>query len=241
MWNEFRHEQSNNLVKAIYPEGIHIAIANALGHRLGGTVIVQTATLDEPEHGLSDEVLEQTDVLIWWGHMAHQEVSDDIVEKLHNRVLKGLGLVVLHSGNLSKIFTKLMGTGCHLRWRAAAEMERIWCIHPGHPITDGLDHYFELPQTEAYGELFDVLPPDELIFISWFEGGEVFRSGCCWTRGKGRIFYFRPRHETYPIYHDANIQRVLANAVQYVNSPSTTPYFTSGRHIPDPPSPIHGH
>jgi len=224
VWHEYRHEHKNETVAKLYPEGMHAAMKDAIEQHLGSDVVVKTATLDEPDHGLTDEVLAQTDVLTWWGHCAHKDVRDDIVDKVQRRVLEGMGLVVLHSGHYSKIFKRLLGTTCSLRWREAAEKERIWCVNPGHPIADGMtDEYFELEQTEMYGELFDIPEPDELIFISWFEGGEVFRSGCTFTRGKGRIFYWRPGHETFPLYFDPNVRRVLANGVKYVAPASSAP------------------
>src|SRR4029078_9647952 len=159
---------------------------------------VRTATLDQPSHGLTDEVLANTDVMTWWGHMAHHQVDDEIVEKVHKPVLEGMGRIALHSAHYSKIFKKLMGTGCGLKWREAGERERLWVVRPGHPIVDGLGEYFELPNTEMYGEFFDIPQPDELVFISWFEGGEVFRSGCTWQRGGGKLLYLRPRPQTCP-------------------------------------------
>jgi len=240
IWNEFRHERNNDTVREIYPDGMHIVLRDAINKRIPHATIA-TATLDEPEHGLTDEVLAATDVLVWWGHVAHHEVEDAVVAKVHQRVLDGMGIIVLHSGHFSKIFKKLMGTSCALRWREAAETERLWCVNPGHPIADGLDdEYFELPETEMYGELFDIPTPDELVFISWFEGGEVFRSGCCWTRGKGRVFYFRPGHETFPIYMNENVQRVIANGVKYVAPASSAPGHNDGRQIIQPLSPIAG-
>ena len=214
VWNEYRHEREHDTVREIYPDGIHSVIADALADDYA----VQTATLDEPEHGLTDDVLDETDVLTWWGHAAHDEVNDEVVDRVHERVLDGMGLIVLHSGHYSKIFRTLMGTTCSLKWREAAEQERLWAIEPSHPITDGLGEYIELPETEMYGERFDVPAPDELVFTSWFEGGELFRSGCCYSRGDGRIFYFRPGHETYPIYHDKQVQQVLRNAVGWADS-----------------------
>jgi trehalose utilization protein len=213
VWNEGRHEKKSEKVRAIYPDGMHEAIAASL--RGQGGFEVRTATLDEPDHGLTDDVLDWTDVMTWWGHMAHKEVKDEIVEKVKQRVLSGMGLIVLHSGHYSKIFRSLMGTNCSLTWREAGEKERLWVIEPGHPIAEGLGPYFELPHVEMYGERFDIPTPDKLVFISWFQGGEVFRSGCCWERGHGRIFYFRPGHETFPIYHDGNVQKVIANACRW--------------------------
>jgi trehalose utilization protein len=212
VWNENRHEQKHPLVREIYPQGIHGAIAGFLGD---AGFDVSTATLDEPEHGLTDEVLSSTDVLIWWGHLAHNEVNDEIVEKVHQRVLDGMGLIVLHSGHFSKIFKKLMGTSCDLKWREADEKERIWVVDPSHPIVEGLGEYIELEKEEMYGEHFDIPAPDQLVLVSWFEGGEVFRSGCTYNRGNGKIFYFRPGHETYPTYYHSDIQKVISNAVKW--------------------------
>lgn len=220
VWNEFQHERENPAVRAVYPDGLHAVIAAALqetpGLNIGALPLeIGTATLDQPEHGLSEARLAGCDVLLWWGHKAHDQVSDAVVDRVQRRVLEGMGLIVLHSGHFSKIFRRMMGTNCSLKWREADEKERIWVIEPSHPIAAGLGAYFELPYEEMYGERFDIPQPDSTVFISWFEGGEVFRSGCCWERGHGRIFYFRPGHEAYPTYSDANIQRVLANAVQW--------------------------
>jgi len=214
VWNEYLHEKSDPKVAKVYPDGIHAVIAEYLSGQPGFEV--RAATLDEPEHGLSEEVLNRTDVLIWWGHMAHDKVSDTVVDRVYRRVvLEGMGLIVLHSGHFSKIFRRLMGTTCDLKWREVGERERLWVVARGHPIADGIGDYFELQHTEMYGEPFDIPPPDELIFISWFQGGEVFRSGCCFYRGTGKVFYFRPGHETLPIYYDENVQKVISNAVRW--------------------------
>ncbi len=213
VWNEYRHEKLSKGIAAIYPEGIHGAIAKYL--REEPDMEVRTATLDEPEHGLTDEVLDNTDVLIWWGHMAHHEVSDEIVKKVQNRVLRGMGLIALHSAHASKVFTRLMGTSGSLKWREADDNERVWVVEPGHPIAEGLGEYFELEREEMYGERFDVPAPDTLVFISWFKGGEVFRSGCCYYRGHGKVFYFRPGHESFPTFHNPSVIRVIKNAVRW--------------------------
>jgi trehalose utilization protein len=222
IWNEFRHERSNPDVAAIYPDGIHAVLASALE---GPGIEVRTATLDEPSQGLPEEVLDTTDVLVWWGHRAHDEVDDGLVERARARVLAGMGLVVLHSGHHAKLFKALMGTTCDLQWREADDVERLWVVSPGHPIASGIGPSIELEIEEMYGEVFDVPAPDELVFVSWFTGGEVFRSGCCYTRGRGRIFYFRPGHETHPTYHHPDVRRVIANAVAwagYDRSPALT-------------------
>uniref|UniRef100_A0A7C1JWR1 Trehalose utilization protein ThuA n=1 Tax=Caldilinea aerophila TaxID=133453 RepID=A0A7C1JWR1_9CHLR len=233
VWNEYRHEKQNPQIAAIYPQGIHGAIA---GYLRGHGCIVTTATLDEPEHGLTEHVLDHTDVLIWWGHMAHDEVKDEIVERVHDHVLRGMGLIVLHSGHFSKIFKRLMGTTCNLKWREADERERLWVVAPGHPIAEGIGEYFEIPHEEMYGEFFDIPEPETLVFVSWFQGGEVFRSGCCYRRGQGRIFYFRPGHETYPTYHQPEVLRVIGNAVRWA-TPVERPITTYG-HRPEPLEPL---
>jgi trehalose utilization protein len=213
VWNEFRHEKANSLVAAIYPQGIHEAIANFLHPH--ADLAIRTAFLDQPENGLPTDLLDQTDVLIWWGHLAHGEVADEVVANVRRRVLEGMGLIVLHSAHYSKIFKSLMGTNCSLKWRESTDKERLWNIAPHHPITRGIGDYFEIPREEMYGEPFGIPTPDELIFISWFTGGEVFRSGATWQRGNGRVFYFRPGHESYPTYHQHEVQQIIINAVRW--------------------------
>jgi trehalose utilization protein len=238
IWNEYLHELEHAAVGALYPDGIHAVLSAALEKQLGESVTIRVATFEQPEHGLTYEVLAETDVLTWWGHAAHERVDDEIVERVYHRILNGMGLVALHSAHASKIFRKLMGTTCMLRWREAAEKERVWLVDPSHPIVAGLtDEYFEIEHSEMYGEHFDVPPPDELFAISWFEGGEVFRSGCTWRRGKGKVVYFSPGHETFPIYHNENVQRIIANAVRFA-APSGSLYLGKGRNIPQPLSPI---
>ena len=235
VWNEFLHERRNKVVEAIYPKGIHQTLRDQLTLRLADQeVTITTATLDEPEHGLTAQRLADTDVLLWWGHLAHDQVADEVVDRVQTRVLEGMGLIVLHSGHASKIFRRLMGTSCMLRWREAGELERLWIVKPGHPIVAGIQgDYFEIPAAEMYGEHFDIPEPDELVLISWFQGGEVFRSGCTFHRGKGKIFYFRPGHETYPIYHQPEVLQIIANAVRWAK-PCGSNYSSQGRHIPTP-------
>jgi len=225
VWNEYRHEKKNPKVAKIYPKGMHGAIAAYLNKQQG--IKAMTATLDEPEHGLTEEVLAKTDVLTWWGHLAHGEVNDKIVDRVQKRVLEGMGLICLHSAHFSKIFRRLMGTSCILTWRETDDKERFWVTDPAHPITDGLPEYFELPHEEMYGEHFDIPNPDSQVFISWFTGGEVFRSGCAYHRGKGKVFYFRPGHETYPTYHDKTVLKVIANSVKWA-APINGPKLADG-------------
>ena len=218
IWNEHIHERKNDAIAEIYPSGIHGALASALSERLPQASIT-TATLQEPEHGLVD--LDSTDVLLWWGHLAHDKVDDEIAARVQARVLAGMGLIVLHSAHLSKPFVRLMGTSCNLRWREADDRELIWTVNPAHPIAAGVAQPIVLDQHEMYGEFFDIPQPDELVFISSFTGGEVFRSGCCFHRGQGRIFYFSAGHETYPIYHQPQVLDVIGNAIGW--AARTTP------------------
>ena len=210
IFNENHHDRFNEKAKATYPNGMHSAIKEALD--ADGRFETTIALQDMPSHGLTDEVLVNTDVLFWWGHVLLGEVDDAIVAKVCVRVLQGMGLVVLHSGHFSKVFKKLMGTTCNLKWRESGDLERIWTVKPSHPIAAGLPEFFELPSEETYGEHFDIPDPDEVVFASWFSGGELFRSGCCFERGNGKIFYFRPGHETFPTFYDENVRKVLVNA-----------------------------
>lgn len=225
LWNEFRHEKEMPECQEIYPDGIHAAIAEYLEKNTDFGI--ELAALDDPEQGLPQELLDETDVIIWWGHVAHDEVTDEAADRVHQRVLEGMGFIALHSTIHAKVFRRLMGTSCDIKWREAAEKERMWVVAPGHPIVDGIDEYIEIEHTEMYGEHFDIPVPDELVFISWFPGGEVFRSGCCFYRGNGKVFYFKPGHETYPIYHNEQVLKVITNAVNWA-APANGPQFQRG-------------
>jgi trehalose utilization protein len=228
VWNEFIHERRDREVQAVYPEGIHTVLGGFLKEE---GFSVRFALLQQPEHGLTDEVLDQTDVLIWWGHAAHDAVEDEVVERVTTRILSGMGFIALHASQKAKVFRRLMGTSCGLKWREAGEKERLWVVEPGHPICRGLPEYFELEQEEMYGEPFDIPQPESVVFLSWFQGGEVFRSGCTFTRGAGKIFYFQPGHETYPTYYNPVVQKVICNAVRWA-APSNGPVPTYGNHKP---------
>ncbi|MBP5236707.1 MAG: ThuA domain-containing protein [Clostridia bacterium] len=212
VWNEYAHEKESEKVASIYPRGIHNAIADFLRC---DDIEVRTATLDDPECGLTEDVLNDTDVLIWWGHIRHGDVPDNVVNRVRKSVLKGMGLIVLHSGHHSKIFRALMGTSCNLSWREDGDLERIWTINPAHPIAKGIGRYFELDGVETYAEPFGIPEPDEVVFMGWYEGGELFRSGCTFHRENGRIFYFQPGHETFPIFYNENVQTIIRNAVRW--------------------------
>lgn len=223
VWNEFRHEKTKENVKAIYPDGMHTVIADFLKD---DDIEVKTAWLDQENCGITKEVLDNTDVLIWWGHMAHGEVPDSVAYLVRDAVLSGMGAIFLHSGHHSKPFRYLLGTSCNLTWRETADSEILWVVEPSHPITRGIDRYFTLPAEETYGEPFTIPTPDKLLFISSFSGGEVFRSGCLFERTNGKIFYFQPGHETFPTYYDKNVQTVIKNAVRFV-APAYREFITA--------------
>lgn len=220
VWGENLHEGRNPRVQEVYPAGMHACIAAALNQDPG--ITATTATLQQPDHGLDSQVLSATDVLVWWGHLGHDQVADAVVDRVQTRVLSGMGLIVLHSGHHAKIFRRLLGTSCDLVWREAGERERLWLCNPGHAIAKGLPGtWFDLEHEEMYGEPFNIPNPDEVVFLSWFSGGEAFRSGVTYRRGAGKIFYFRPGHETYPTYHHPLIQQVLRNAVTWARPEGT--------------------
>ncbi len=212
VWNEYYHEKTEERVAKIYPNGIHGAIAEFLKC---DDISVRTATLEDPECGLTEEVLKDTDVLIWWGHLRHGDVPDEIVERIKANVLMGMGFIALHSAHHSKPFKALMGTSCNLTWREDGDLERVWTINPAHPIAQGVGRYFELDGVETYGEPFGIPNPDEVVFMGWYEGGEVFRSGVTFHRENGKIFYFQPGHETFPIFYNETVQTIIRNAVRW--------------------------
>jgi trehalose utilization protein len=201
--------------RRIHPDGIARTLADLLGAELREGMEIGTAGLDEKEQGLAPDRLAGADVLLWWGHEAHEEVEDAVAERVRAAVESGLGLVALHSAHHSKPFRALMGTSCDLSWREARDEELIWTVAPGHEIAAGIANPIELGRHEMYGEPFEIAVPDELVFISSFSGGEVFRSGCCFRRGTGRIFYFSPGHETNPVFANPAVRRVIANAVRW--------------------------
>jgi trehalose utilization protein len=212
IFNEFIHEKTEDRVKAVYPEGIHRALAERL---VDENLIIRTVTLDDPDCGLTEEVLNNTDVIIWWGHMAHHKVPDEVAQRVRDHVHKGMGAIFLHSAHMSKPFRLLMGTPGTLTWREDGDRELVWVVNPAHPITQGLGRFIHLEHEETYGEPFAIPNPDEVLFIGNFEGGEVFRSGCTWQRGMGKVFYFQPGHETYPTYYHPDVLRVIRNAIDW--------------------------
>ncbi|GHU76697.1 trehalose utilization protein ThuA [Clostridia bacterium] len=225
VWNEYYGEKKYDEVKAVYPNGIHAQVAALLNEQ--PDITARTATLEEPEHGLTEEVLASTDVLFWWGHAKHHLVEDAVVDRVVKHIWSGMGFVALHSAHACKVMHRLLGTQTgKLRWHEEGLMTRVWKIDYTHPIAEGIGDYFELPHEETYGEHFDIPAPDELVFVSWFPSGEVFRSGCCWKRSGGKIFFFQPGHETFPTYYDENVKKVLVNAARWASRPSRISYVS---------------
>ena len=232
IFNEFHHEKHDEDVKKIYPEGIHIALKNQLQD---DDIVIRTVTLDDEECGLTDEVLNDTDVIIWWGHMRHCDVPDSVAQRVQRAVLDGMGAIFLHSGHHSKPFKLLMGTSCNLTWREDGDEELVWNIKPAHPITQGIGRYIHLEGEETYGEPFCIPEPDELVFIGTYTGGEVFRSGCCYRRENGKIFYFQPGHETFPTYYNAHVIKVIKNAIYWAK-----PVYRTRLECPEVKKPLEG-
>ncbi len=214
VWNEFRHERnSESAASKIYPNGIHQTIADFLQC---DDICVKTATQDEENCGITKELLDETDVLIWWSHSQKKKVPDEVAKLVQEAVHEGMGAIFLHSAHLSKPFTMLMGTPCTLTWRETGDSELLWVVDPSHPIAAGIDRAIYLPHEETYGEPFFIPEPSKSLFIASFSGGEVFRAGCLFERGNGKVFYFQPGHESYPIYHVPEIQTVIRNAVRFL-------------------------
>ncbi len=214
VWNEFYHEKNKEAVREIYPDGIHGEIARFLG--TDEELVIKTATLDDENCGITKEILAETDVLIWWGHVRHKLVPDEVAYLVRDAVLEGMGAIFLHSAHHSKPFKYLLGTSCNLTWRESCDREILWVVEPSHPITRDIDRFFTLEHEETYGEPFVIPTPDKLLLISNFSGGEVFRSGCLYERGNGKIFYFQPGHESFPTFKVPEVQNVIRNAVHYV-------------------------
>ena len=212
IFNEFFHERQSEAVKKIYPNGIHGALKQALE---SPEISVKTTTIDDVAQVLTAEELRQTDVLIWWGHLQHDLVPDSVAELIRNEVMNGMGSIFLHSAHFSKPFRRLIGTNCTLSWRENGDWENVWVCDPSHPIAAGIDRFFSLEHEEVYTEPFLIPEPDKLVFVGSYQGGEAFRSGCCYQRGYGKVFYFQPGHESYPTYYNSAVIQVIQNAVRW--------------------------
>lgn len=211
IYNEFFHEKEEQKVADIYPEGIHMALKKGLE---GDEIQIRCVTLDTVSE-ITKELLDDTDVLIWWGHMCHHLVPDETANIVKDAVLRGMGAIFLHSGHHSKPFKLLMGTSCNLTWREDGDRELLWVVNPAHPIAQGIGRFVNIEHEESYGEPFGIPEPQQTVFIGGFEGGEVMRAGCCWRKENGKVFYFQPGHETYPIYYNEEILKIIKNAIHW--------------------------
>ena len=212
VWNENLHERIHQYVRDIYPMTMHGCIREFLSK--DEELCVRTATLDEKEYGLPDEILNTTDVLIWWGHGQHEEVPDELVERIYRRVVyEGMGFIALHSSHMSKPFRRLLGMPCTLTW-GRAQKAVVWNVLPSHPIMQGIPMHFEMTE-EVYSEPFAIPVPDELLFVTWYEDGNIFRGGATWHRGLGKVVYLHPGHENCRTFYNENVQRLIRNAARW--------------------------
>ncbi len=231
-------ENPSHAPRDIYPRSIRGAVADGLCEFGRDEVVVRTAHQDEPEQGLSAAALAQTDVLVWWGHMRHSELNDAVIGRVAERVLhRGMGFVALHSAHYSKPFRTILDCTGHLKggWSEADQPEEVRVCAPQHPIAHGV-HDFTLASEEMYGGPFDVPPPAVVVLQSYFPAtNRFFPSGIAWSvgagidpnfesgpgrgigqgEGVGRVFYFRPGHESVPTYFHTDVRRVLLNAVRW--------------------------
>jgi trehalose utilization protein len=198
----------------VYPKGISGALADYFNKLPGFEA--KTATLNDPEAGLSDAVLSQTDVLIWFGHKKHNAVPDEAVDRVIKHVReRGMGFIGLHSAHYSKPLKKLLNASGS--WRSYVnhgKPEQMWIVLPDHPIAKGVND-FTIPKTELYAEPFQVPPPEAVIVEGTWESGHRSREVMTWTIGKGRMVYIRAGHEEYPIYFMPQMQRLVANSVEW--------------------------
>ena len=212
-YREFLLNSAGKITK-VHPQGIHMTLKSIFDEC--DDMAVRTVTMDMPEFGFSQEVLDDTDVLVLWAHLAHEKITDEIAERIKNRVHEGMGFLCLHSAHQCKPLHKLIGVSTIPKWRME-DACKIYCIEPNHPIAKDIPDMFELEAEQVYCEPFDITTPDELVFVTWYQGGELLRSGCCWERENGRIFYFQPGHETCKSYYDVNVRQILKNAVRWAS------------------------
>jgi len=214
IWNEFRHEKTKEKARALYPNGLHATIKGYLDKN--EDMEITLAALDDPDQGLSDERLQNTDVLVWWGHMAHDEVDSVLVKKIRDRVWEGkMGFIALHSAHMARPFCAIVGTEGVLSC-GRNQKEIMWTLMPSHEISAGIPDHFLIEEEELYAEPFHIPEPDELVFGAWFEDGHILRAGAGFRRGAGKIFYFQPGHETCPSFHNPYVLRVIENAIRWV-------------------------
>lgn len=220
--------------KHVYPDDINGAIAEGLKCLQGWEVI--KAGIDDPDQGLSDERLNGCDVLIWWGHKRHKLVKDELVEKIVRRVKEGgMGFISLHSAHFAKPNIALMSEsetsketldkvkpqGRVAAWstyKGDSVSLTITVKTPSHPIAKGIRE-FTVSHSERYSDPYAVPMPQTVVFEgdAKLKDGSIDHSqvGLCWQIGKGKMFYLQAGHETNPVFMDANIRRIIANAVRW--------------------------
>ncbi|MEZ5042821.1 MAG: alpha/beta hydrolase fold domain-containing protein [Saprospiraceae bacterium] len=271
VWDERQKKQQK-----AYPDFMGNHIADYL--KKNDLLRVYSVGLDDPEQGLSDEVLENCEVMIWWGHVRHPEISVATSKKLIERVKAGtLEMIFLHSAHWANPFVEAMNEVTRQRveakyatleaqvtiefvtppdslrfrvpklgemvkpaiyerkfpdgqlkvkvdmptcifpfYRADGKPSTVITLQPKHPIAKGIPSQFTIPATEMYDEPFHVPDPDEVIFEERWETGEWFRSGSLWNVGKGKVFYFRPGHETYKVYYEVMPLKIIENTVLWM-------------------------
>ena len=200
--------------KSVYPRDIDGALGDFLGKRKD--LVVSRARLDDADVGLSDGALDATDALIWWGRLRHADLPDSRARAIAARVRAGkLGFIALHASCLSKPFVELMGGPCELGgFREDGRPERVEIKDRDHPIARGVAP-FTIPRTSMFAEPFKVPKPDSIVMMSTFDRGETFRSGMTWTVQKGRVAYFRPGHDGFPVFFHPSVRQVIANSVAW--------------------------
>lgn len=270
IWDEQQTEQQE-----VYPNFLGNQLAKHLRKQEHLSVVVVTP--DDPQQGLSDENLDQADVLIWWGHRRHKEITPETGQKIVARIQSGdLQMIALHSAHFATPFMEAMAArtrqdverdypqsswsnveveylpyqrkahrnemtmliepwvrvfkfpdgreklqvqlpNCVFpNWRNDGKPSYIQTLLPSHPIAAGVSATFTLPKTEMYAEPFHVPAPDEVVFEERWETGEWFRSGSVWNLGKGKVFYFRPGHETFAVFLEEAPLRIIENAVLWL-------------------------
>ena len=207
--------------KNVYPQDINAAIAEGLKPLKGWDIV--TASINDPDQGLPEDMLNSASVLIWWGHQKHGAVSDALVDRIVKRVRDGgMGFIATHSAHYSKPLKAILGTPCGWKYYIddGARVDLV-VKAPSHPIALGVKN-FTLPHTERYGDPFEVPTPETVVFDGIYTlpngAAENAQQGMVWTVGKGRVFYFQPGHESYPIYFQDEIRHIFRNGVQWCAS-----------------------
>lgn len=202
--------------RSVYPDDIDGALADVLGRQAG--LVVSRGRLTDLQAGLSDQVLDASDALVWWGHLRHDAVPDDRALAVVKRVREGrLGFVALYAACGSKPFRQMMSMPCEPgSWREDGRPEFVSIKAPDHPIARGIAP-FTISKTDMFSEPFAVPEPETVVFVSSWQKGETLRSGLTWTIGKGRVAYLRTGPDNYPVLFHPSIRQAIANSVRWVS------------------------